>query len=186
MLAVPPAPGMRPRPISGSAAVKSVRAQDPVGKGRELHPRAGARPVHPGHEAGTQGGDRPPDTRGQSHHVGGGRVAEGAELVEIAAAAEARPLSAEHDLGQGMVGCGQCQAHRGARRGGTGSSALRTWGRLRTRSRRSPVRITLTAGPRLRVGVPGGTAGPPRPELRPRLQHGIGGGLGHQGPAQRR
>jgi len=76
---------------------------------RQLDARAHACPVEVGGDAGGQGGQQPGRAAGQPDEVGGGRVGERAELVEVAARAEARAVAPQVDLRDGGIDDGERQ-----------------------------------------------------------------------------
>ena len=185
MLAVPPAPGMRPRPISGRAAVKSLRAETRAAK-------AGSSTPEPAHGPWTRASRRGPRAAIDRPMLVASRTMwAAAGSLKVPNSSRSPPLQKLGPSPRSTMSVSESSAAASARPSRSPSrrdrlSALRTWGRLSTSSRRSPWRITLTAGPGSGRDVPRRTARPPCLELRPGLQHGIGGGLGHQGPAQRR
>ena len=108
-LTVPPAPGTRPRPISGSAICVSGAATHGVGEGGELDARTHARAMQVGHRRRPQPGEHAPDAALQADDVRRGRVRPGAELVEVAAGAEGVALAPQLDPVDIGVGGGKRQ-----------------------------------------------------------------------------
>ena len=88
MLTVPPAPGTSPIATSGSWKKASSEADHPAGEGRKLDARTHAGSVQLGAQPVGAVGEQASRVAGGSDGVGGGRVGEGAELVEVSSAAE--------------------------------------------------------------------------------------------------
>ena len=178
-LTVPPAPGTRPRPISGSAICVSVRRHHGVGEGGELDagPHAALRGCRP-RSACRVGQQRAPTLRSSRTRC----AVAGSDLVPNSSrsppAQNARPSPRSSTLVMS-------RRRRPRVSASTSSSRIRASSALsRSRSgqgdrQRVPVTIQPHAGAVVPL-VAGRVCGPPRGELGPRLEHRIRGGLGHQ------
>ena len=109
MLAVPPAPGTSPRPSSGRAITRVGRGDDVVGERRHLDAGAHARPVQVHVQPVGELVGEPGRAARQARDVGRRRVGERAELGEVAAAAERRPVAGQVHGGDRVVGGGERQ-----------------------------------------------------------------------------
>jgi hypothetical protein len=136
-LTVPPEPGTRPKPTSGSENQASGWAHHPTCEGRQLDagPDAGAVDERDGPIGHAMHGRRRAAT--EPHQMGGRRIERGAEVVEVAAGAEGRAGAAEPHRAHGVVGGGDRE--RGDQLVPHGVfSAFRRSGRFSTTSSTSP------------------------------------------------
>ena len=171
--------GMSPSPISGSATTRVGVGDHVRRERRDLDATAQRRTVDVGLDALAEVVDQAGRTAGEAGDVCGGRIGPDAELVEVATAAERRPVPAQDDRGDRVVDIGDRQ--RGVQlvaelrsRWRCGDAAGRaTIGQpvCRRARPRPPVRRRCPARRRRR---------PPRRELRAGLQHRVGGRFGGQ------
>ena len=103
-LTVPPAPGIRPQRELWERSPHVGCADDAVRERRELDPRTETGAVEVDDDTVGEVGKHPPDAGREPDQVGGGRIGERPELVEITAAAVVGTVPTEvhrRDLGVG-------------------------------------------------------------------------------------
>ena len=179
----PAGTGDEAQPDLGQRERCVLRTDDGAGEGCELDARSHAGPVQIGDDRLVESGQRATDAALQPHQVRRGRVGPCAELVEIATGAERPPLTTPLDAVMPGSAAASASASTSSSRIWA-SSAFRRSGRVSVITRVLSTAFDPHAWPlvTIRSRRIGGTPGC---ELRARLQHRVGGRLGHQSVCDR-